>query len=216
MKLTSKRILLAGTITVVPVFLIISGATANALELPFLNFERFTNKQELTLEEQGLNEYVDPTQFPKYYQNYNEIHFHEEGVTPEEFQELNDLLKLDQVSGEKPKAQFKVSDGETLSVEITDDLNGLREKFNQKKSERNQQKALTEDISFESTQITSVSFNSDPTDERVAQMNYYRGKDDAEEKTMHLRHLRKLAKKSKRQCKQKTTQNILMSLRNIN
>jgi len=50
--------------------------------------------QTKSLEEQGLNEYIDPSKNPKYNQVYNEIIFSGDGVTKEELDNINTVVNL--------------------------------------------------------------------------------------------------------------------------
>lgn len=52
----------------------------------------------------GLNEYVDPSQNPKYSQVYNEIIFAGDGITKEELDEINSLVNLKDNAAEEPSA----------------------------------------------------------------------------------------------------------------
>jgi hypothetical protein len=53
---------------------------------------------------QGLNEYIDPSQNPKYSQVYNEINFIGDGITKEELDGINSLINLKENSIEEPMA----------------------------------------------------------------------------------------------------------------
>ena len=53
---------------------------------------------------QGLNQYIDPSQNPKYSQVYNEITFTGDGITKEELDDINSLINLKENSIEEPVA----------------------------------------------------------------------------------------------------------------
>jgi hypothetical protein len=53
---------------------------------------------------QGLNEYIDPSQNPKYSQLYNEITFTGDGITKEELDDIKKLINLKENSIEEPMA----------------------------------------------------------------------------------------------------------------
>jgi hypothetical protein len=57
-----------------------------------------------TTNSQGLNEYIDPSQNPKYSQVYNEINFIGDGITKEELDGINSLINLKENSIEEPIA----------------------------------------------------------------------------------------------------------------
>jgi hypothetical protein len=153
------------------------GNNVQAIPLPFVY-----KTKNLSLEEQGLNEYIDPSKSPKYTQNYNEIYFGSEGISVDELAELSQVVDLTENPTETPQAVMSVGDEDSVSVEVSKDKIKLKKDFEAKKSElKKGNKTLKNEKSFETSKVMSVSFNADPSDEKVAELNFYRGKDENRE-----------------------------------
>lgn len=73
-----------------------------ALVATFFVYSDIASANSLTAN--GLNEYIDPSQNPKYSQVYNEIIFSGDGITMEELDEINSLVNLKDNATEEPSA----------------------------------------------------------------------------------------------------------------
>ena len=113
----------------------------------------------------GLNEYIDPRQNPKYFQVYNEIIFSGDGISKEELDEINSLVNLKDNTTEEPSAIV----GEEI-IPISKLKAGSK--------------------------VKSISYSSKFDDNKISELNYYRGKDEnLENKKAKRQELR--AKKEK-------------------
>jgi hypothetical protein len=73
-----------------------------ALVATFFVYSDIASANSLTAN--GLNQYIDPSQNPKYSQVYNEIIFSGDGITMEELDEINSLVNLKDNATEEPSA----------------------------------------------------------------------------------------------------------------
>lgn len=113
----------------------------------------------------GLNQYIDPRQNPKYSQVYNEIIFSGDGITKEELDGINSLVNLKDNTTEEPSS--------IVGEEIIP-INKLKA----------------------GSRVKSISYSSKSDDNKISELNYYRGKDEnLENKKSKRQELR--AKKEK-------------------
>jgi hypothetical protein len=116
-----------------------------ALVATFFVYSDIASANSLTAN--GLNEYIDPSQNPKYSQVYNEIIFSGDGITMEELDEINSLVNLKDNATEEPSAIV----GEEI-IPISKLKAGSK--------------------------VKSISYSSKSDDNKISELNYYRGKDE--------------------------------------
>lgn len=106
-----------------------------------------------------LNEYIDPSKNPKYYQNYNEIQFGEEGITYKELLELGEIVNILDNPEEIPKVIIK---GEEKLIEISMELQKFQANLDK----------LNKNLDVNQIKILSFSYNSKPEDIKIEEINY--------------------------------------------
>lgn len=116
-----------------------------ALVATFFVYSDIASANSLTAN--GLNQYIDPSQNPKYSQVYNEIIFSGDGITMEELDEINSLVNLKDNATEEPSAIM----GEEI-IPISKLKAGSK--------------------------VKSISYSSKSDDNKISELNYYRGKDE--------------------------------------
>jgi hypothetical protein len=146
--------------------LLLGSSAVYALEIPLLNFEGFKNKENLSLEEQGLNEYQDPKEHPLYNKKYNEISFVENGLSQEELESLLEIIFA--------------SEEYSFSINYSDEGEG--KVLENIVSEESLMKTLSEKgINLDSVEVTGITFQTNEDEFPVEKIDYFRGRDSIRE-----------------------------------